>query len=165
MNVDMKYDEFIAEVMKNIEADLATNKKLFEDGSTEVNKYNLKLMKSESTTNMAFDIKSDDSFEAVSKSVAKMNKELAKYQVAQVSDAILETEEEWAGFYYYIYTYTPLDAFEELSGWEQKDIIKQAMAIKLGFNSSRFLKCEIMNLYKEDIISLGQVIEAHTKGC
>ena len=165
MNVDMKYSEFLSEIMKSIETDLDTNKKLFLDGSKAVDKYNLKLMKRDSTTNMAFDIKSDDSFEAVSKSVANMNEELKRHQVAQVSDAILETEEEWAGLYYYIYSYTPMDSFEDVSTWEQKDIIKQAMAVKLGFNSSRFLKCEIMNLYKEDIINLEQVVEAHTKGC
>jgi len=162
----VRFEEFEKEIMDSIELDIVKNKELYEKDITDMKQYSLDLMDSQRVGNVAFNIQSDDSFEEICKEIEEMKKSLLTHKVSGISEASIEKEgDEWAGFYYWTNAYTPIESFSELVEWEQKYIIQDRVALKLELPNKNYLRCEVMDLYKQDIITLEQLKQAHKKGC
>ena len=166
MEETMKYEELENEMMSEFDSIINKNKELYKQGINDVSLYKLDFMASHNVGCWnGHTISCDDSFEESYKDMCKIKDELESYQVANVGEPRVSIEDnEYAYFSYDIEEYTPIDTFDDIDDWNKRDLIKDYIAKRIGLSSGRYLKCEVLNLYKDNIITLEQLKKAH-KSC
>jgi len=162
----MKYEELEKKMMEEINATIENNKKLYSDGVKGAENYDTELMKDISDWNNTSSLQSSDNFNEVLETIDRMKNKIADHQVCKYGDADLETEDrDYASFTYRLYIYEPIDSLSDLEDYQKHQVLRNKMAGILKVPDYRYVKCEIVKLYKEDIITLEQLKEAHHGKC
>ena len=162
----MTYLKLENEMMKEFNSIINKNKELYKEGINDASMYNLDFMASERIGGWYSNtISCNESFEESYKNMCEIKDKLDNYQVANVGEPSVEIEDnEYPYFLYTIKEYKPIESFNEVSDWEKRDIIKDYIAKRIGLSNGRYLKCEVLSLYKDNIITFEQLEKAH-KSC